>query len=265
MTLRALPLLALLSLGCTPSGAPPSPRAAASPAPSPALPPAPAPVEPPPVPVSSSYTPMPWLGPASGRPPSSVVVMLHGYGANGADLRDVAQTLARELPDTVFLLPDAPEPMPGSPGGRQWFALAGSDDSLRREGVRRAVARLIPSIDHELQARSLPRSRLGLVGFSQGAMLALDLGLHMNPAPAGVVSLSGRLVDDTAPSPSPSPALIVHGTADGRIPVSEAQQALARLGRLHVRTESLILPGVGHTITPQAMAAAGAFLHRLWP
>jgi phospholipase/carboxylesterase len=194
-----------------------------------------------------------------------VVVMLHGYGANGADLRDVAQTLSGALPDTVFLLPDAPEPMPGSPGGRQWFALAGSDDSLRREGLRRAVARLVPTIDHELQARSLPRSRLALVGFSQGAMLALDLGLHMNPAPAGVVSLSGRLVDDSAPSPSPSPALIVHGTADARIPVTEAQQALSRLARLHVRTESLILPGVGHTITPQAMAAAGSFLHRLWP
>ncbi|TAK29252.1 MAG: hypothetical protein EPO40_12650 [Myxococcaceae bacterium] len=261
MTLRALPLLASLALGCTPSSAPPIARAA--PAPEPALPAAP--VAPPPVAPSSTVAPMPSLGPVSGRPPSSVVVMLHGYGANGADLRDVAQTLARDLPDTVFLLPDAPEPMPGAPGARQWFALAGSDDSLRREGVRRAVTGLVPAVDRELQARALPRSRLAFVGFSQGAMLALDLGLHMTPPPAGVVSLSGRLVHDTAPSPSPAPALIVHGTSDARIPVSEAHHALSALARLHVRTESLILPGVGHTIAPQAMASAGSFLHRLWP
>lgn len=207
---------------------------------------------------------MPSLAPASGRPPRSVVVMLHGYGANGADLRDVAQTLARDLPDTVFLLPDAPEPLPGAPGARQWFALAGSDDALRREGVRRAVSALVPAVDRELGARSLPRTALAFVGFSQGGMLALDLGLHMNPPPAGVVSLSGRLVDDTSPSPSPAPTLIVHGTSDARIPVSEAHQAIARLGRLHVPTESLILPGVTHTIAPQAMAAAGSFLQRLW-
>lgn len=259
--LRALPLLAALALGCTPPSAPPVARAA--PSPEPALPAAP--VAPPPAEASSTVAPMPSLGPVSGRPPSSVVVMLHGYGANGADLRDVAHTLARDLPDTVFLLPDAPEPMPGAPGARQWFALAGSDDSLRREGVRRAVSGLVPAVDRELRARALTRSRLAFVGFSQGAMLALDLGLHMSPPPAGVVSLSGRLVDDSAPSPSPAPALIVHGTGDARIPVSEAHQALAALARLHVRTESLILPGVGHTIAPQAMTSAGSFLHRLWP
>jgi phospholipase/carboxylesterase len=208
---------------------------------------------------------MPSLGPASGRAPTSVVVMLHGYGANGADLRDVALTLAQSLPDTVFLLPDGLEALPGSPEGRQWFPLAGSDDAQRLAGVRRAVARLTPWIDRELRTRSLARPRLGLVGFSQGAMLALDLGLHLDPAPAGVVSLSGRLVDGANPSPAPAPALIVHGTADRRIPVASAGEALARLGQLHVRAESLIMPGVGHTITPAGMATAAAFLRRLWP
>lgn len=253
------PLLVGLALGCTPSPAPP-PRPPAAPVAAPVPVPVTAPAAP-----SSAFAAMPSLGPRSGRPPSSVVVMLHGYGANGADLRDVAQTLANDLPDTVFLLPDALEPMPGAPGAFQWFPLAGSDDVSRRAGVRRAVAQLTPRIDHELQARGLARARLALVGFSQGAMLALDLGLHLDPPAAGVVSLSGRLVDDGAPSPTPSPALLVHGTADGRIPVSETERALGLLGRLHVRTESLLMPGVGHTIPPQAISAAGAFLRRLWP
>lgn len=263
MNPRALGVLAALSLGCTPSGSAPSRAAAALP------PPVVAPPNPPPAaaPVASTaaFAAMPSLGPISGRAPTSVVVMLHGYGANGADLRSVAQTLAQDVPDAVFLLPDAIEALPGSPDGRQWFPLAGSDDTRRRAGVRTAVDRLVPWIDHELQSRSLPRGRLALVGFSQGAMLALDLGLHLSPAPAGVVSLSGRLVDDRAPSATPAPALIVHGTSDARIPVAEAQQSLARLGQLHVRTESLILPGVGHTITALGMAAAGAFLRRVLP
>ena len=251
---------ALAAAACTPSGSPPqtptsTPAASAPPAAPLAAPPAPRP----------SPDAMPSFGPLSGRAPTAVVVMLHGYGANGADLRAVAQTLAADVPDAVFLLPDALEPMPGSPDGRQWFPLAGADDAARRVGVRRAAAQLGPWIDRELAARSLPRARLALVGFSQGAMLALDLGVHLSPAPAGVVSLSGRLVDDLDPSAAPSPTLIVHGTADARIPVDEARRALARLGELHARTESLIQPGVGHTITPQAMATAGAFLRRLLP
>ena len=261
MSLRPIVLAASLALGCTPSGgAVPAPPPARVIAPSPLAAPVAAPVA-----ATSSFAVMPSFGPLSGRSATSVVVMLHGYGANGADLRGVAQSIAQAVPDTVFLLPDGLEPLPGSPDGRQWFPLAGSDDSLRRTGVRRAVAQLVPWIDHELQTRGLARARLALVGFSQGAMLALDLGLHLSPAPAGVVSLSGRLVDDADPSAAPAPTLIVHGTSDARIPVAAAQEALARLGQLHVRTESLILPGVGHTITPQGIAAAGAFLHGLWP
>ena len=252
MSLRPI-VVAILALGCTPTGgAPATPPPARLIAPSPPA-------------ATSSFAAMPSFGPISGRSATSVVVMLHGYGANGADLRSVAQSIAQALPDTVFLLPDGIEPLPGSPDGRQWFPLAGSDDSLRHDGLRHAAAQLVPWIDHELRTRALARSRLGLVGFSQGAMLALDLGLHLNPAPAGVVSLSGRLLDDTAPSAAPAPMLIVHGTSDERIPVAAAREAIARLGQLHIRTASLILPGVGHTITPQGIAAAESFLHGLWP
>jgi phospholipase/carboxylesterase len=264
VSVRPLAALAALALACTPRSAKPAPTPVAAPAPAPVVAEPVAPILAPAL-ASAGFAAMPSLGPTSGQAPTSVVVMLHGYGANGADLRDVALTLAQSLPDTVFLLPDGLEALPGSPDGRQWFPLAGDDDARRLAGLRRAATQLSPWIDHELRSRSLTRARLGLVGFSQGAMLALDLGLHLDPAPAGVVSLSGRLVDGANPSPAPAPTLIVHGTADARIPVASASAALARLGQLHVRTESLIMPGVGHTITPAGMATAAAFLRRLWP
>lgn len=260
---RLLPWAVAFAVACRPVN---------DPAPRPAPPTAPAPTitAPPPAPsvtvtATRTYAPMPALGPTSGRAPTSVFVLMHGYGANSADLRPVAHELSSALPDTVFLLPDAFEPLPGSPDGRQWFAFSGADDRARIAGVRGASARLVAWIDEELRDRRLSRDRLAVGGFSQGAMMAIDLGLHMNPAPAGVVSLSGRLVDDANPSASPAPVLVVHGTADARIDVASARHAITRLGELHARTESLILPGVGHTITPEGIAATGRFLRGLWP
>lgn len=249
-----------LAVACRPVNDP-APRA--TPAPAPVV--APTPAASVAVPAARTHPPMPALDPTSGRAPTSVFVLMHGYGANSADLRPVAQRLALGLPDTVFLLPDAFEPVPGSPDGRQWFAFAGADDRARLAGVRAASARLVAWIDEELRDRHLTRARLAVGGFSQGAMMAIDLGLHMSPAPAGVVSLSGRLVDDANPSAAPAPVLVVHGTADARIDVSSARYAITRLGELHVRTESLILPDVGHTITPEGIAATERFLRGLWP
>ncbi len=256
---RSLLLLCALAGACRPVNDPPPPPRAA-----PVTPPVAPSVPVQPV-VSRSTAPMPSLGPSSGRAPTSVFVLMHGFGANSADLRPIAQRLSQSLPDTVFLLPDGFEPVPGSPDGRQWFPFAGTDDSARLAGVRRASTQLVAWVDDELHARHLTRDRLAVGGFSQGAMMALDLGLHMSPAPAGVVSLSGRLVDDANPSATPAPVLVVHGTSDARIDVSSARYAITRLGELHVRVESLIQPGVGHTITPEGIAAAERFLRGLWP
>ena len=246
MTRSLLVLLALAS-ACRPVNDPPptAPRATTP------APPVTAPVTPPVAPsvavqpvVTRSLAPMPSLGPSSGRAATSAFVLMHGFGANSADLRPIAQRLSQSLPDTVFLLPDGFEPVPGSPDGRQWFPFAGADDGARLAGVRRASTQLVAWIDDELRARPLTRDRLAVGGFSQGAMMALDLGLHMSPAPAGVVSLSGRLVDDANPSAAPAPVLVVHGITDARIDVSSARHAITRLGELHVRVESLIQPGV---------------------
>lgn len=260
MTARPLALLVAVA-ACRPINDPPrrpAPATTTAPPPSPASPPV---NEAP----TTSFAPMPSLGPSSGRAPTSVFVLLHGFGANSADLRPVAERLSSALPDTVFLLPDGFEPVPGSPDGRQWFAFAGNDDRARLAGVRHASGQLVAWIDQEVRARHLTRDRLAVGGFSQGGMMALDLGLHMSPAPAGVVSLSGRLVDDANVSPAPSRALVVHGTADARIAIDSARYAITRLGELRVRTESLILPGVGHTIAPEAIAATERFLRELWP
>ena len=205
-----------------------------------------------------SFPPMTAVGPASGRT-NAVVVLLHGYGADGADLRSLAESLARPLQDVVFLLPDGFESTPGGGSGRQWFALS-DDASQRRARIRPAASRLTLWIDQELRRRGVSRARTVVGGFSQGAMLAIDLGLHMTPPPAGAFALSGRLVDDANPTDHPPPMLLVHGTSDVRIPFAEAERSADRLRVLHVATNLVSLRGVGHTITGDGVEATTAFI-----
>ncbi len=209
---------------------------------------------------SPAFPAMPTVGPASGHA-TSAVFLLHGFGADGADLRSLAEALARTLPDAVFLLPDGFEAAPGGQG-RQWFALA-DDAAARRTRLRPAGDRVSQWIDQELRRRHLSHAQAVVGGFSQGAMLALDVGLHLRPSPAGAFALSGRLVDDTGAPADPPPMLVVHGTSDARIPFAEAERTVERLRELHAPTTFVTMRGAGHTINGEAVDAATTFLHEV--
>ena len=140
--------------------------------------------------------------PASGGAPRSMVILLHGYGSNGDDLIGLVPYWRSALPDTVFLSPNAPEPCPGAPGGRQWWALTNFSPDARAAGVRQAAPILNGFIDSQLAAYGLSEDRLALVGFSQGTMMALHVGLR-RPI-AGIVGYSGMLADAEGLAAAPS-------------------------------------------------------------
>ena len=135
----------------------------------------------------------PMAPPASGGAPRSMVILLHGYGSNGDDLIGLVPYWRDALPDTVFLSPNAPEPCPGAPGGRQWWALTNFSPDARAAGVRQAAPVLNGFIDSQLAVYGLTEDRLALVGFSQGTMMALHVGLRRSIA--GIVGYSGMLAD----------------------------------------------------------------------
>jgi phospholipase/carboxylesterase len=105
-----------------------------------------------------------------------MVIFLHGYGSNGADLMGLVPYWRAALPDTVFLAPNAPQPCPGAPGGYQWWSLTSLDPQARAMGVRQAAPIVDAYIDGELARYGLTEDRLALVGFSQGTMMALHVG-----------------------------------------------------------------------------------------
>src|SRR6202045_326320 len=136
----------------------------------------------------------PRLEPQAGGAARQLVVFLHGYGADGKDLIEIGRAWQPLLPHCAFVSPHAPEPCGQAPMGRQWFPLTFRDPDERWIGVNKAAPILERCLDAELARRALPPSGLALVGFSQGTMMALHVGLRRATAPAAIVGYSGPLV-----------------------------------------------------------------------
>ena len=166
--------------------------------------------------------------PASGGKPRRLVILLHGLGADGNDLIGLAPYWARLLPDAEFLSPNAPFPCDMAPYGYQWFSSQDRSPEAVLGGVRAAAPILDAFIDEALEERGLGSSELALVGFSQGTMMSLFVGLRRAEPVAGIVGFSGRLL---APEllagelRSRPPVLLVHGTDDPLVPYSSLAAA----------------------------------------
>jgi phospholipase/carboxylesterase len=205
----------------------------------------------------------PRLAPASNKPAKQLVVFLHGYGADGNDLIGLGREWARLLPDAAFVSPNAPEPIPGYFGGRQWFGLQTRSEHEWEEGVRRAHPVLEAFIVDEAARAGLPMSAVALVGFSQGTMMALQVGLRLNEPIAAIVGFSGHLAGAkrlAAEIKSKPPVLLIHGAEDEVIPVAAIHAARSALAVAGVSVQWQIRPGLGHSIDLEGLKAAGLFL-----
>jgi phospholipase/carboxylesterase len=211
----------------------------------------------------------PRIEPRSGTA-RQLVVFLHGYGADGNDLIEIGRAWQGLLPDAAFVSPHAPRPCGQAPVGREWFPLTFRDPNERWIGVNTAAPALDAFLDAELQQRNLAPSTLALVGFSQGTMMALHVGLRRAVAPAAIVGFSGMLVEPADVDPdtfageirSKPPVLLVHGDADELIPVQAIFHAAQGLAELAVPVEWHISPGIGHGIDQEGLRHGGEFLAR---
>jgi phospholipase/carboxylesterase len=212
----------------------------------------------------------PRLAPQSGKA-KSLVVFLHGYGADGNDLIDIGRAWQSLLPDTAFASPHAPRPCGQAPVGREWFPLTMREPSERWTGVNSAAPVLNAFLDAELARHNLPGSALALVGFSQGTMMSLHVGLRRAVAPAAIVGYSGMLVTPNEDSEidkfaeevvARPPVLLIHGDQDQLIPVQALLHAGQGLASLDIPTQWHSSPGVGHGIDPEGLRQGGEFLKR---
>ena len=203
--------------------------------------------------------------PASGGPARQLVILLHGVGADGADLFSLVPHVAPALPDAAFVSPDAPFGYDMAPFGRQWFSLRDRSAAALQAGVRATAPLLDAFIDEQLLAHGLDDSALALVGFSQGTMMALHVAPRRARACAAVVGFSGALVaaDALAAEVRSRPrVLLIHGDADPVVNpacLPAAEQALAAVG-IPVLTE--LRPDLEHSIDGSGLSLAVAFLRQ---
>ncbi len=205
----------------------------------------------------------PRWGPRKGRA-EQLVVLCHGVGADGHDLIDLAPSWAAALPQAAFAAPDAPEPYEGAPVGRQWFALWDRTPAALVAGAAAASPRLNGFIDAELARLGLPGDACALMGFSQGAMMALHAGLRRAAPPRAILAFSGALLapERLAETVARPPVLLVHGEADEVVPPARSRAAEQALRDAGFAVESLYCPGLGHGIDAAGLSLGGLFLQR---
>jgi phospholipase/carboxylesterase len=189
---------------------------------------------------------------------TQLVVFLQGYGADGNDLINLAAEFQRDLPTTAFVSPNAPERCPGA--GYQWFALSRIDPQELARGVEAAAPVLKEFLDAELARLNLTDDRLALVGFSQGTMMSLHVGLRRKPC-AAIIGFSGLLAAPAPAAGEAQPALLLaHGNTDTLIPPGAMLEAAMFLGREGYAVQWHLSPRIPHGIGPEAIGMASRFV-----
>ncbi|MBN9543596.1 MAG: dienelactone hydrolase family protein [Alphaproteobacteria bacterium] len=202
----------------------------------------------------------PEVPPISGIKPDSIVIFLHGYGSNGYNLIDIAKFLAREMPNTQFLSPNAIEPFEyDMADGYQWFSLMDRTPEVIDRLASKAADKLNEFLDHIMVRFDLPASKVILFGFSQGSMMSLYTALRRDEAIAGVIGFSGRLIgasnlaDEIKSKPT---VALYHGDYDDVVPFACMNEAEVKLKELGVKVSSHKMPYAGHEITLEAIQDA---------
>jgi phospholipase/carboxylesterase len=203
------------------------------------------------------------LKPRSGGAPKQIVLLLHGFGSSGADMIALAPEWQDTLPDALFLAPHAPQRCGIIGDGYQWWGLSGRSPSALAAGAASAAPAIDAFIDRKLNQYRLSESNLALVGFSQGTMMALHVGLRRPRAVAAVVGYSGILTDCTTLAHTDfakPPVLLIHGTADPVVPVSALHRAESELKRLGVEVTTHVSHCLGHSVDPAGLRLGRDFI-----
>ena len=193
----------------------------------------------------------------------NLVIVLHGVGANGANLATVGETLRGFLPDAAFAAPDAPNPFDGGGSGRQWFSVVGINTANRAQRVEQARAGFDRIVAQEIEKAGFDGrlNRVAFFGFSQGAIMSLD-AIATGRWPIGaVVAASGRLAFRPGPmAATKTPVLLLHGGRDDVVSAQETVQANRILKNAGFEVDMRVYPELGHAVSPDGLQAAGEFL-----
>lgn len=207
------------------------------------------------------------FGPLAAGKPHNLVLLLHGLGSNGQDLISLAPIWAQDMPNTLFVSPDAPFPcdMSGAFGGFQWFSLQEWTQEAMIRGAEKAFPIVDNYLDKLLKATGLTDDKMALVGFSQGTMMSLYVAPRRRTPCAGVLGYSGALLGGQALKNAnihKIPTCLIHGDSDTVVPVTAWHQAMAALKDADIPVQGAILPGLAHSIDDSGLKMGLDFLRQ---
>lgn len=202
----------------------------------------------------------PELKPRSGKKPKRLIILLHGMGADGNNLIDIAGVLNRFIPDTHFIAPNAPYPYyPGMPGYQWTKSVRGSSDSEIVDQLRIVEKTVNEFIDHQLERFGLTESDLAVIGFSQGTIVSLHALLRRKNPVALIVGFSGALFGPQLLEKeitTKPPVLLIHGEEDDVLPVQMMHDAYDVLKANGVTVEKHSYPHLAHSIGQEGFELA---------
>lgn len=201
-------------------------------------------------------------------PAQQLVLLFHGVGAGPADMAPIGQRLAAEFPQAaVVSVPGRQRSEFGA--GHQWFSVAGITEENRAERIAAAMPEFVATVRAWQQRTGVPVPATALVGFSQGAIMALESTQLDAPLSGRVVALSGRFAGEPQAAPPQTTLHFVHGKSDPVIHYGHTVRAAERLVALGADVTADVIPFLAHQVSDEVLELVverlkGYLPQRLW-
>ena len=199
------------------------------------------------------------IKPEKGKKIDNAIILLHGYGGDGKDISMLSLNWKRHLSNTIFICPNGHEQCFVNPSGFQWFDLTKDDPNYILEQSLKAEKKLNKFIEQVKSEYNLKNEKICLSGFSQGCMMAINLGLTSEQKYSCVVGFSGKIInqkDLKQRKKVPSDILLIHGDTDQVVSPNFMLQAKDFFIRNNIKVETHLIENCDHHIPIQASSIA---------
>jgi len=196
------------------------------------------------------------MGGAPLETAAGALIAIHGRGAGAEDIMALAREIAP--PNVTILAPQA--------AGNTWYPYAFLEPRERNEPYLSSALRIVADLIAQVDEHGIPPKRVALMGFSQGACLALEAAARNARRYAGVIGLSGGLIGppgtsfDFAGSLDGTPVFLGCSDVDPHIPRERVEKSAVALDQLGAAVDVRLYPGMGHTVNRDELEAARAML-----